>query len=397
MTSTNSGLPSPGVIDWAGWFLVNTAITMKNVGSKASKDTPTAKRPTNDRTKISTAEDPIAARRKRTVEAVLNNPSDVSRKDAWDLTKPYLVQILQSRGRPFRGTVSTLRDRVFLILELDLRDAPAPERRQNLELTDDVLGLDKPASRRKQASVETVEDVVDPAPEVKSPRNQAPPRMRTVRQPYKKKEHRIRCQEQVPKISRPRTGMKAARTGLPRDAETGRNAIPKLIILKSVKQLEAALQIKRGYKGYLTVASLNTQLDWHVDNPVSDPADPQNTSASGIPEFKRRGRRDNHIEYLKRAIQSRCDILECARGNSVASDGMQQPDIHPSDVSGKTEPALIPEDVEMPFYDPEPHFPDWATTKNRKYPWEDRAASLPKDFVKNLTERLVSQDATTTV
>ncbi|KAJ7879801.1 hypothetical protein B0H14DRAFT_3129579 [Mycena olivaceomarginata] len=125
------------------------------------------------------------------------------------------------------------------------------------------------------------------------------------------------AEDQVPKVGRPRRGINAARTGLPRDVETRRNAIPKLIIIKSVMELDAVLQ-----------------LDWHVENPVSEPADPQNTSASGIPGVKRRGRRDDHIEYLKKAIQSRFDILQNARGSSIASDGMQEPGIRPFNILG---------------------------------------------------------------
>ncbi|KAJ7851143.1 hypothetical protein B0H14DRAFT_3662489 [Mycena olivaceomarginata] len=291
---------------------------MKNSKRKASKELSTAE--TNDRTKISNA----GKSKRRTVEAAL------SRTDVWRLTKPSLVQILQSRGRPFlkTDTAPKLRDQVFLMLESD-----------------------------RTVTVQALEDFVDPAPKAESRRREVLSRRPAVREAQSwqalKLESSTSAEDQVPKVGRPRRGINAARTGLPRDVETRRNAIPKLIIIKSVMELDAVLQVKRGHNGYLTIASLNAQLDWHVENPVSEPADPQNTSASGIPGVKRRGRRDDHIEYLKKAIQSRFDILQNARGSSIASDGMQEPGIRPFNILGVTKPEDVEEDVEMPFYDSE--------------------------------------------
>ncbi|KAJ7791152.1 hypothetical protein B0H14DRAFT_3161067 [Mycena olivaceomarginata] len=320
---------------------------MKNIKRKASKELPTAE--TNDRTKISNA----GKSKRRTVEAAL------SRTDVWRLTKPSLVQILQSRGRPFlkTDTVPKLRDQVFLMLESDRMVRTRPARRRNVELVDDVFGLkpsvesEKTASRRKKVTVQALEDFVDPAPKAESRQREVMPRRPAVREvqscpndaytshgvtansPIPKKlsneaiqgqalklESSTSAEDQVPKVGRPRRGINTARADLPRDVETRRNAIPKLIIIKSVMELDAVLQVKRGHNGYLTIASLNAQLDWHAENPVSETADPQNTSASGIPGVKRRGRRDDHIEYLRKAIQSRFDILQNARDSSIASD-----------------------------------------------------------------------------
>ncbi|KAJ7491529.1 hypothetical protein B0H11DRAFT_1911784 [Mycena galericulata] len=287
---------------------------MKKVRSKASKDTEAERAARRERSDFAfcSYNDSMTHEGALTVKAVLENPSNVSRQDVRHLTRPYLERIFQARGQPFHWTVPILQDQ---ILAWDGRDAPAPERRQNLDAKDDVLRLetlvepDKLTLRKKKASVEVGDSVVGPAPEVES--------------------HNRREKQKVERLAHGTTDA--------RETPKSQSSFP---TFKSVEALDAALQIKRRSKGYLTVASLNAELNWHVENPVSDPADPQKTSASGIP--KRRGHREDHIECLRTAIERRSSFLKTARGNCI----VQEPDI----------PASIAEDVELPFYDPEPHF-----------------------------------------
>ncbi|KAJ7149386.1 hypothetical protein C8R43DRAFT_887885, partial [Mycena crocata] len=105
-----------------------------------------------------------------------------------------------------------------------------------------------------------------------------------------------------------------------------REAIANTTAIASVPALEAAFQVLPRGEGYLTIAALDLQLDWHIANPVKNPATPEETSASGIPKAKSgangRGNRDSRFEYLKAAINSRAQILASA-GTSVDMPGIQ--------------------------------------------------------------------------
>ncbi|KAJ7920976.1 hypothetical protein B0H13DRAFT_1867120 [Mycena leptocephala] len=73
-------------------------------------------------------------------------------------------------------------------------------------------------------------------------------------------------------------------------------------------------KIGRGSTGYLTVASLDLQLDWHIANSVKESTSSQGTSASGIPKAKSgangRGSRDDRYGNLREAISRHAQILE---------------------------------------------------------------------------------------
>jgi hypothetical protein len=89
--------------------------------------------------------------------------------------------------------------------------------------------------------------------------------------------------------------------------------LAKTIAIASVQELDTVFQIGRGSAGYLTVAALDLQLDWHIANSVKESSS-EETSASGIPKAKSgangRGNRDNRYGYLKEAIHRRSQILE---------------------------------------------------------------------------------------
>ncbi|KAJ7872718.1 hypothetical protein B0H13DRAFT_2349369 [Mycena leptocephala] len=89
--------------------------------------------------------------------------------------------------------------------------------------------------------------------------------------------------------------------------------LAKTLAIASVQELDTAFQIGRGGAGYLTVAALDLQLDWHIANSVKESSS-EETSASGIPKAKSgangRGNRDNRYGYLKEAIHRRSQILE---------------------------------------------------------------------------------------
>ncbi|KAJ7190930.1 hypothetical protein GGX14DRAFT_407573 [Mycena pura] len=89
------------------------------------------------------------------------------------------------------------------------------------------------------------------------------------------------------------------------------DAIAQTMAILSVEALDVAFQIAPKAPGYLTVAALDLQLDWHVANALPDS---QDTSASGIPKAKTgakgRGNRDSRYGYLKEAITRRAYISE---------------------------------------------------------------------------------------
>ncbi|KAJ7197444.1 hypothetical protein GGX14DRAFT_374928 [Mycena pura] len=98
-------------------------------------------------------------------------------------------------------------------------------------------------------------------------------------------------------------------------AEKVKDILAKVIPISSVQELDAAAKTNRGAAGYLTIAALDLQLDWHIANAVQE-VNLDETSASGIPKAKSgpkgRGNRDNRCEYLRDAISKRGDILERA-------------------------------------------------------------------------------------
>ncbi|KAJ7780137.1 hypothetical protein DFH07DRAFT_793911 [Mycena maculata] len=84
--------------------------------------------------------------------------------------------------------------------------------------------------------------------------------------------------------------------------------------IASPQDLDTAFQIGRGMKGYLSMAALDLQLDWHIANAVKESPNSQETSAFGIPKAKTgangRGNRENRYTYLREAISKRANILE---------------------------------------------------------------------------------------
>jgi hypothetical protein len=79
--------------------------------------------------------------------------------------------------------------------------------------------------------------------------------------------------------------------------------LSKVIPIASVEDLDIAFQIAMRAEGYLTVAALDFQLDWHLANTVQLLPSSQENSASGIPKAKTgangRGNRENRYNYLK--------------------------------------------------------------------------------------------------
>ncbi|KAJ7482106.1 hypothetical protein B0H11DRAFT_1724107 [Mycena galericulata] len=90
--------------------------------------------------------------------------------------------------------------------------------------------------------------------------------------------------------------------------------IAKTTPITSVEALDAAFQLLPRSEGYLTIAALDLQLDWHVVNAVKEQPPSQESSASGIPKAKSgpkgRGNRDSRYTYLKEVIVKRAEILQ---------------------------------------------------------------------------------------
>ncbi|KAJ7719784.1 hypothetical protein DFH07DRAFT_972795 [Mycena maculata] len=96
-------------------------------------------------------------------------------------------------------------------------------------------------------------------------------------------------------------------------ADKAKEVLTKIIAIASVPELDTAFKIGRGSAGYLTVAALDLQLDWHIANSVKESTS-SDTSASGISKAKSgpngRGNRDTRYGYLRDAISRRSQILE---------------------------------------------------------------------------------------
>jgi hypothetical protein len=99
------------------------------------------------------------------------------------------------------------------------------------------------------------------------------------------------------------------------------DAVAKTTAIDSVEKLEAQCQILPRNEGYLTIAALDLQLDWHIANAVKDSPTSEQTSASGIPKAKSgangRGNRETRLEYLKTAILQRSEILLRLSGDPI--------------------------------------------------------------------------------
>ncbi|KAJ7767704.1 hypothetical protein B0H16DRAFT_1787155 [Mycena metata] len=122
------------------------------------------------------------------------------------------------------------------------------------------------------------------------------------------------------------------------------DAIAKTTAIDSVEKLEALAQILPRNEGYLTVAALDLQLDWHIANSVKDSPTSEQTSASGIPKAKSgpngRGNRESRIGYLKTVILQRSQVL-------LQLDGDPMPvDLPPALEPIPPEPSRVPEEVE---------------------------------------------------
>ncbi|KAJ7820386.1 hypothetical protein B0H14DRAFT_3472341 [Mycena olivaceomarginata] len=129
-----------------------------------------------------------------------------------------------------------------------------------------------------------------------------------------------------------------------------KEAVAKTTALASVAELDTAFQIGPRSDGYLSVAALDLQLDWHLANAVADSLGSSESSASGIPKAKTgpngRGNRVARYGYLREAIIKRTDILQRAPGSS--SNAVE--DAAPADLN------LSPMDVDDGGYDSEEDF-----------------------------------------
>ncbi|KAJ7094953.1 hypothetical protein C8R44DRAFT_951203, partial [Mycena epipterygia] len=132
-------------------------------------------------------------------------------------------------------------------------------------------------------------------------------------------------------------------------------AITNTIAISSVPALEAAFQILARVDGYLSVAALDLQLDWHIVNAVKVSTTSEESSASGIPKAKSgangRGNRDSRFEYLKTAIKKRSEILEDLDFDSSMPDLEPQPTTEPKVLSSRScEPEEGMYDSEEEWY-----------------------------------------------
>ncbi|KAJ7023037.1 hypothetical protein C8F04DRAFT_1271864 [Mycena alexandri] len=146
-------------------------------------------------------------------------------------------------------------------------------------------------------------------------------------------------------------------------ADKVKQILAEVVAITSVQEFEAAFEIGRGSAGYLTVAALDLQLDWHLANSVKESTDSVETSASGIPTAKSgpkgRGNRANRYEYLKAAISKRshtlervaaglCSIVEEPAPNEIAKfgaaelDGSPSPPVSPTSNLAPSSPLLEP-------------------------------------------------------
>ncbi|KAJ7337380.1 hypothetical protein DFH08DRAFT_812736 [Mycena albidolilacea] len=105
--------------------------------------------------------------------------------------------------------------------------------------------------------------------------------------------------------------------------DKAQEAIASTVAIASVEALEAAYLIAPRADGYLSVAALDLQLDWHLANPVPGLPGSEETSASGIPKAKTgpkgRGTRETRFEYLKQAISRRSRTTETPAADPSAA------------------------------------------------------------------------------
>ncbi|KAJ6517945.1 hypothetical protein C8R47DRAFT_960123 [Mycena vitilis] len=106
-------------------------------------------------------------------------------------------------------------------------------------------------------------------------------------------------------------------------------AIAKTTAIASVAELENQFQISPRNEGYLSIAALDAQLDWHIANPVKDSPTSEESSASGIPKAKTgakgRGNRDTRLQYLRVAISRRSEVLERLGADTMLVDTPPDP------------------------------------------------------------------------
>ncbi|KAJ7659104.1 hypothetical protein DFH06DRAFT_989994 [Mycena polygramma] len=128
-----------------------------------------------------------------------------------------------------------------------------------------------------------------------------------------------------------------------------KDVIAKTNAIESIQDLETAFQKAPRMDGYLPITTLDLQLDWHLANAVTDPADAGKTSASGIPKAKSgvngRGTRDTRFEYLKTAIRLRAEFLAVVAAPSA-----------PEDVPDVEMPAVAASEADDGMYDSEEEY-----------------------------------------
>ncbi|KAJ7474992.1 hypothetical protein FB451DRAFT_1034862 [Mycena latifolia] len=141
--------------------------------------------------------------------------------------------------------------------------------------------------------------------------------------------------------------------------EQAQQAIANTTAIPSVQALDTAFQIGPRANGYLTVAALDLQLDWHIAHAVKLPAS-EETSATGIPKAKSgangRGNRDSRYTYLREAISKRADFLQSTTAEPNSSNTVPSSSVEEA-VPEQALPTLpSPMDIEDGGYDSEE---DW--------------------------------------
>ncbi|KAJ7176165.1 hypothetical protein C8R43DRAFT_872843, partial [Mycena crocata] len=125
--------------------------------------------------------------------------------------------------------------------------------------------------------------------------------------------------------------------------------LAKTVAIESVQALDAAFQIQPRTAGYLTVADLDLQLDWHLANSLQSPTSTSN-SASGIPKAKSgangRGTRENRYGYLRDAILKRLDFAQVV-GTTSSIFGEEMPPLE------AVRPLATAMDVDDEFFESE--------------------------------------------
>jgi hypothetical protein len=86
---------------------------------------------------------------------------------------------------------------------------------------------------------------------------------------------------------------------------------PQVTPFTSVEDVDSQRSLSRRHPNYSTVPDLKLQLEWHRQHAIKDPVS-QESSASSIPTTMKSLKREEVLELLKSAINSRIRILRTA-------------------------------------------------------------------------------------